>query len=364
MRVLLVCPYSWTVPGGVGHHIANLAEQLRHRGHEVRILAPAEGKTPPGVWSVGRSAPIRWNGSVARLTIGPRVASRVRVAMRRARPDVVHVHEPFAPSVSMVALARAKAPCVATFHTTASTTRVYRTAAVALKPLWRKLAVRIAVSEQAARTVERVFGDPVRVIPNGIDIGRFDAVGARAAASKTILFFGRLERRKGVRILVEAFARLKERVPEARLVVLGDGPERRACEAAVPVSIRDDAVFAGAYTPDGLVAALGEANVVAQPALGGESFGIVLLEAMAARRPLVATDIAGYAAVARDGVEALLVAPGDAAALAAALERLMTDEALASALAKAGRVRAEEFDWSRVVVEVEKCYDEAVATRR
>jgi phosphatidylinositol alpha-mannosyltransferase len=364
MRVLLVCPYSWSVPGGVGHHIANLAEQLRHRGHEVRIVAPAEGKPPPGVWSVGRSVPLRWNGSVARLAFGPRVATRVKVAMRRGRPDVVHVHEPFAPSVSMMALARAKAPCVATFHTTASSNRLYRAAARGLRPLWKKLAVRIAVSREAADTVERIFGDPVQVIPNGIDVGRFDGVKPRRPDGNTILYFGRLERRKGVRVLVDAFTRLKQRVPDARLVVLGDGPERRGSEAAVPAEFRDDVRFAGAWKDEDLLAALGDAAVVCLPALGGESFGVVLLEAMAARRPLVATSIAGYAAVARDGVEALLVPPGDAGALSTALERLLGDRVLASALVKAGRARAEEFDWARVVAEVEKCYVEAAASRR
>jgi phosphatidyl-myo-inositol alpha-mannosyltransferase len=364
MRVLLVCPYSWSVPGGVGHHIANLAEQLRHRGHEVRILAPSEGKAPPGVWSVGRSVPLRWNGSVARLAFGPRVATRVKVAMRRGRADVVHVHEPFAPSVSMMALARAKAPCVATFHTTASSNRLYRAAARGLRPLWNKLAVRIAVSKEAADTVQRIFKDPVRVIPNGIDIARFSSIGARRPKGKTILFFGRLERRKGVRVLVDAFAKLKERIPDVGLVVLGDGPERRRCEAAVPAAYRDDVTFAGAFKGEDLVAALGDAAVVCMPALGGESFGVVLLEAMAARRPLVATNIAGYAAVARDGIEALLVPPGDAEALAAALERVLTNRDLASTMAKAGRARAAEFDWSLLVVEVEKCYEEAVASRR
>lgn len=364
MRVLLVSPYSWSVPGGVNQHIASLADQLRLRGHEVRILAPSEGrKAPPGVWSVGRSAPVRWNGSVARLAFGPRVATRVKVAMRRGRSDVVHVHEPFAPSVSMLVLARAKAPCVATFHTTASTSRLYRAAARGLRPLWNKLAVRVAVSNEAASTVQGVFGDGVRVIPNGIDITRFDGVGRRRGG-KTILYFGRLERRKGVRTLVDAFVHLRARIPDARLVILGAGPERRACEAAVPASMRADVRFAGRFTQEEFITALTEASVVALPALGGESFGVVLLEAMAARRPLVATNIPGFAAVARDGVEALLVPPGDHESLAAALERVLTDRTLAAALVKAGRARAAEFDWSRVVGQVEKCYQEAVASRR
>jgi phosphatidylinositol alpha-mannosyltransferase len=364
VRVVIVCPYSWTTPGGVGYHVANLAERLRTRGHEVRVLTPADGEVEPGVWSVGRSFPVPFNGSVARLAFGPRVRARVRVALRRARPDVVHVHEPFAPSVGMLALLASKQPCVATFHASAPASRAYRASALALRPLWRKIAVRIAVSEEARRTVERVFGDGVRVVPNGIDLDRFAGVPPVDPALEVVLFVGRLERRKGARLLVEAFVEVKKARPAARLVLVGEGAERAACERALPDALRGDVEFLGRLEPAELARAMGEASVVAAPSLAGESFGIVLLEAMAAGRPVVASRIPGYAAVVRDGVEGVLVPPGDTGALARALTEVLASPERARAMGAAGLARAPEFDWTRVAAEIERAYADAVASGR
>jgi phosphatidylinositol alpha-mannosyltransferase len=358
VKVLLVCPYSWRTPGGVRAHVGSLAAALRARGHEARIVAPDAGGEP-GVLSVGRSVPVPYNGSIARLAFGPRVAARLRVAIRRTRPDLLHVHEPFAPSVGLLALLATRLPVVATFHASLARSRAYRAAAPALRPLYRRLAGRIAVSEEARRTITGFLGDDVRVIPNGVDVARFASLPP--PAGRVVVFVGRLEPRKGARVLLEAFPAVRERVPDASLVVVGDGPERRALEAAVPEALRDHVTFAGRVEAAELPRVLGEAAVVAVPSLGGESFGIVLLEAMAAGRPLVASDIPGYRALVRDGLEGLLVPPGDPAALADALVAVLGDPERAGRMGEAGRARAARYDWSRIAGEVEEVYRAALA---
>jgi phosphatidylinositol alpha-mannosyltransferase len=362
VKVLIVCPYSWSTPGGVGAHVGHLARALRSRGHEVRVLAPSEGDVEPGVLSVGRSIPIPYNGSIARLAFGPRVAGRIRVALRRYRPDVVHVHEPFAPSAGLLALLNTRLPVVATFHAAVARSRAFRVAAPALRPLYRRLAARIAVSEEARRTAEKVFGDGIRIIPNGVEWSRFSSLAQPSGS--LILFLGRMERRKGAAALVEAFGLLAGRRPEAELVLAGEGPERRAVEESVPEELKDRVTFVGRIDPAELAEVFGRAAVVCAPSLGGESFGIVLLEAMAAGRPVVASSIPGYAAVVRDGVDGLLVPPGDAGALASALERVLADPEEARAMGARGRERAKRFDWPVVASEVEEVYAEAIRAGR
>jgi len=358
VKILIVCPYSWSTPGGVGAHVANLSAALRVRGHEVRVLAPAEGDVEPGVLSVGRSFPIPYNGSVARLAFGPRVAGRIRVALRRSRPDVVHVHEPFAPSVGLLTLLNTRKPVVATFHAAIARSRAYRVAAPALRPLYRRLAARIAVSEEARRTVGAFFGDGLRVIPNGVDWSRY--ADLPAPQGSLILFIGRMEKRKGAAVLVEAFTRLKERVPSAELLLVGEGPERRAVQDAVPDALRDAVMFAGRVEQAELAEVFKRSALLGAPSLGGESFGIVLLEAMSAGRPVVASAIPGYAAVVRHGVHGILVPAGDPGGLASALEEILTDPDRGRVMGKAGRARAERYDWPTIAAEVEEVYKEAV----
>lgn len=363
MKIAIVSPYSWTTPGGVNAHIAGLAEALRHRGHEVRILAPADSKVPPGIVRLGRTLPVPYNGSVARLAFGPRVSGRLRIALRRTKPDVVHVHEPFAPSASMLAVLQRPRVCVATFHAAAPESRLYRAARPLLGPLWRRLHGRIAVSAAARETIGRVFDGPMRIIPNGIDFSRFASVPPPDPAARTILFLGRLERRKGAHLLIEAAPKLLATHPDARILIAGDGPERARLEAAVPEQCEPSVEFLGRVAHDRLPALMGEAAIVCAPSLGGESFGIILAEAMAAGRPVVASAIPGYAAVARDGVEASLVPPGDARGLAGALGRLLDRPEEARRLGEAGRTRAREFDWEVLVERVEEVYREATAAR-
>ena len=363
MKVLIVSPYSWSTPGGVGAHVGHLARALRSRGHEVRIVAPSEGDVEPGVVSVGRSIPIPYNGSIARLAFGPRVALRIRVALRRARPDVVHVHEPFAPSAGLLTLLNTRLPVVGTFHASIGRSRAYRLAAPALRPLYRRLAARVAVSDEARRTIEKVFGaDGITVIPNGVEWSRFSSLPPPSGSM--ILFVGRMEKRKGAAVLVEAFTRLAEKRPDAELVLAGEGPERKSVEQAVPEALRERVTFTGRVDPLELPEVFGRAAVVCAPSLGGESFGIVLLEGMAAGRPVVASSIPGYAAVLRDGVDGILVPPGDADALAVALVRVLDDPGAAQAMGRSGREHSRRYDWPNVAAAIEKVYERAVAAPR
>jgi phosphatidylinositol alpha-mannosyltransferase len=353
VKIALVSPYSWTTPGGVNVHIAALARHLRVRGHEVRVIAPADIPAEPGVTTVGRTIGVPFNGSIARLAFGPRVFARVRIALRRARPDLVHIHEPFAPSVSLLALIAAKVPVVATFHA-AMDSKVYRASRLPLLPLWRKIDAPIAVSRAARATVEPVFGlDPV-LIPNGVECATYADVPPPDPDAKTILYFGRLERRKGPHVLIRAAPEVLRSVPGSRLVLAGDGPLRAELEAGVPSDLRSRVSFRPRFEDAERAGILTAASVVCLPAIGGESFGIALAEAMAAGRPVVASDIAGFAEVA--GAAAVLVEPGDAVALASALRSILTDREAIRRLAIAGRQRAATFDWPAVTDRIEAVY--------
>ena len=362
MKIALVSPYSWTTPGGVNTHIASLAAQLRTRGHEVRILAPADGPVDAGVVSLGGTFGIPFNGSVARLAFGPRVPGRVRVALRRARADVIHVHEPFTPSTTLFASISARVPVVATFHASVHS-RVYRIAGIPLRPLWKKLAVKIAVSQAARDTVEGVFGPGVRIIPNGVDVAHYADVGPPPPTGREVLYFGRLETRKGPQILVQALPKLFDAVPDAHVVIAGDGPLKEKLEEAIPGSLRKNVILTGHFDEADRLALLSASTVVALPAIGGESFGITLAEAMASGRAVVASSIPGYAAVARGGLDALLVPPGDPSALAAGIAALLQDPAGAASLGAAARQRARTFDWPVVADQVEEAYHEAISRR-
>lgn len=360
MKVALVSPYSWTVPGGVNKHIETLAAQLRVRGHEVRILAPADGPVGPGVIGLGRTAPIPFNRSVARITFGPRVRNRVRVALRRAQPEVVHIHEPFSPSASMLALAAARVPVVATFHASVDS-RVYRLAGPYLRRLGRRIVLKIAVSRAARDTVEAVLGPGVRVIPNGLDVRVYAGVEPVDPEAKTVLFFGRLEERKGPQVLVEAIPAVLEAHPDATFVIAGDGPLRSKLEGAISAEHRDSVSFIGAFTDAARAMLLASCSIACLPAIGGESFGIVLLEAMAAGRPVVASAIPGYAAVMEHERQGLLCSPGNPAALAAALVRVLDAPDETVRMGGAGRTHAAAFDWSVLADEIEDVYREALA---
>ncbi|HEX2057482.1 MAG TPA: glycosyltransferase family 4 protein [Actinomycetota bacterium] len=360
MRVALVCPYAWDRFGGVQSHVRSLAGALGERGHEVRVLAPHVGPravAPEGVTFTGKAVPIPANGSVAALAFGPAAAAAVKRALTEFEPDVLHLHEPLIPSISLLALRSSDVPAVGTFHAAMEWSFGYGIARSALGPTIRRLAVRTVVSDSAEALVSRYFPGPYVLTPNGIDVDAFArAEPERHGGGSSVLFFSRLEKRKGLEVLIRAVAGLRDGPVRPTLVVAGAGPEERAVKSlARSLSVR--AVWLG-RVPDERVASLYRgADVYCAPALGGESFGIVLVEAMAAGAPVVCSDLPGFRAVA--GEAAFLVPPRAHRRLGAALRRVLEDPAKAETMRTAGRDVAARFDWSRLVPRVEELYESA-----
>ena len=369
MRIIQICPYSWDAPGGVQSHVRQLADQLQRRGHEVLVLAPGSAaSTERDVRIVGRPVRVRFNGSVVPLCFSPASATAVREALDQFDPDVVHLHEPLAPSTSMLAALYAKAPLVATFHAYFGREmlqgQMYSAVAPLLRPIWRRIDHRIAVSQAAAASVTSRMGrDPIRIVPNGADLEPFRrALPADLPAGRKLLFVGRLEPRKGFPIAVRAFALLAQRMPDVRLLVVGEGRDRKALRE-LDADVRARVTMLGHVTRAELPTYHAAADVFIGSALGSESFGIVLVEAMAAGLPVVVSDIAGYREVVHEGIEGLLVPPSDPEALAAALTRVLDDASLAARLGAAGEERACDFSWDTVAAQIEESYHDAVSPR-
>ena len=361
MRIALVCPYAWQASGGVQVHVKNLAERLRDRGHETVVLAPTiTPPTEPWVRSVGRPIRVHYRGTVA--PIAPLAYRRTRGALIEFRPDVVHVHEPLTPSASMFAAIASKVPVVATVHAYLDRSIAMELAAPLLRRVWKRVAVGIAVSEAAASFLRRALpGAALEIVPNGVDVEAFSAAEPRddLPAGRRILWVNRLDAQKGFPVALAAFSKVLVDVPEATLVVVGDGKDREALKlltgsALARVEMR------GAVPNEEVPTYHAACEVFVAPAVGQESFGIVLVEAMAAGIPIVATDIPGYQEVLSDGVEGLLVPPRDPEALAAGVVRVLTEPGLADRLGDAGRERARTFDWPIVVDRLEELYGRAI----
>ncbi|CAG7655175.1 glycosyltransferase family 4 protein [Actinacidiphila bryophytorum] len=360
MRIGIVCPYSWDVPGGVQFHIRDLAEHLTGLGHHVSVLAPADDETPlpPYVVSAGRAVPVPYNGSVARLNFGFLSAARVRRWLHDGGFDVVHIHEPTSPSLGLLACWAAQGPLVATFHTSNPRSRAMIAAYPILQPALEKISARIAVSEYARRTlVEHLGGDAV-VIPNGVDVDFF----ARAEPRKewqgdTIGFMGRIdEPRKGLPVLMRALPAILAERPQTRLLVAGRGDAEEAV-ATLPEQMRSRVEFLGMVSDEDKARLLRSVDVYVAPNTGGESFGIILVEAMSAGAAVLASDLDAFAQVLAQGEAGELFANEDADALAAAALRLLADPARRTALSDRGRAHVRRFDWSSVGADILSVYE-------
>lgn len=360
MKVALACPYAWDDPGGVQTHIRQLARQLRLRGHRTLTLTPSwKGSAEPGVAVVGRPLRVPYNGSFPPVCPDPRSARRIGTTLREFRPDVVHAHEPFAPSTAMYSALVSPVPVVATFHAYADTSLVLEAFAPVLSPLWRRLSVRLAVSQAAASFVGRNFRGRLDVVPNGVDVDLFrGADPADLPPGRRLLFVNRLEPRKGFAVAARAFSLVASDFPDAFMVVAGDGPEA-GLVADLPREVRSRILMLGTVSHGDLPAYYSASDVFLAPARGRESFGIVLVEAMAAGLAVVATDIAGYREVVRHDVEGLLVPPSSPELLAEAIKRLLSEPGLRAKLGSAGRRRAQLYRWEAVVQRLEAAYWEA-----
>ncbi|GAA3614499.1 glycosyltransferase family 4 protein [Marihabitans asiaticum] len=370
MRVGLVSPYSFDVPGGVQFHIRDLAEQLIDQGHEASVLAPADEGTvlPPYVVSAGRAVPIRYNGSVARLNFGPIAAARVGRWVSDGDFDLLHIHEPVTPSVAVLALWAATSPVVATFHTSNLRSRAMQAAYPLLRPSLEKINGRIAVSEDARRTVTTHLGGDAVVIPNGVRTSYFGAARRRpqwcgAPGRPTIAFLGRIdEPRKGLPVLAEAMPEVLRALPGARLLVVGPGSSE-AARSRMPAEVAAATEFLGAVSEEDKAALLASADIYVAPHTGGESFGIVLVEAMAAGAPVLASDLPAFVRVLDGARAGATFRTGQAGDLATQLTGLLHDRERRDELAARGRRRAEVFDWDVVTRQVTAVYETVLDAR-
>jgi phosphatidyl-myo-inositol alpha-mannosyltransferase len=362
VRVGLVCPYSWDVPGGVQEHIRDLAETLMDLGHQVSVITPADDDTvlPSYAVSAGRAVPVPYNGSVGRVAFGFLSAGRVRRWLKEGQFDVLHVHEPAAPSLSLLAAWSATGPIVATVHIANPRSRLLHAATPILEYVGEKISARIAVSEAARTTlVEHLGGDAV-LIPNGVNVRRYekaDPLPGWPGPGGALGFLGRMdEARKGLAVLLAAFGILGPQRPGLRLLIAGPGDAEEAMEK-VPPALRDRVVLLGQVSEEDKVRVYHSVDVFCAPNTGGESFGIVLAEAMAAGAPIVASDLDAFRMVLRGGEAGELFATGDPDALAQAAARLLDDPARRAELSAAARRAVRAFDWPAVAREVVQVYE-------
>jgi len=363
LRIGIVCPYSLEVPGGVQQHVHDLAETLIGLGHDVSVLAPADDDAPlpPFVVSAGRAVPVRYNGSVARLSFGPISASRVRKWIGQGDFDVLHVHEPVTPSVSLLAVMYARGPVVATFHTAMTRSRAMAVAQGALQLVLERITGRIAVSALARKVqVEHLGGSAVE-IPNGVSIARFakaEPLPGWPGDDGAIGFLGRYtEPRKGFPVLLRAFGALAPRRPGLRLLVAGPGdPE----ELDIPRALRDRVVFLGRVPEDTKAQMLRSVDLYVAPNLGGESFGMILTEAMAAGTPVVASDLEAFRRVLDNGNAGALFPAGDPTALSTTLATLLDNPAARTTLSARASAVVTAYDWPTVAERVLEVYATAI----
>jgi phosphatidylinositol alpha-mannosyltransferase len=363
MRIGMVCPYSFDVPGGVQSHVLQLAEVLRARGHYVSVLAPSSPKVhaalPDYVVSGGKAVPIPYNGSVARLRFGPATHRKVKKWLMVGDFDVLHLHEPNAPSLSMLALMIAEGPIVATFHT--STTKSFTLSVFGgfLRPWHEKIVGRIAVSDLARRWQMEALGSDAVEIPNGVDvkvIASAPLLPGYPRPGKSVLFLGRFdEPRKGMAVLSDALPELVAAFPDVEILVVGrgdeDGLRSRAGEFAGHLR------FLGQVDDAEKASAMRSADVYCAPNTGGESFGIVLVEAMAAGTPVVASDLDAFRRVLLDGAAGRLVPVDDSAALAAALIDLLGDRGARDGYVAAAAQAVKRYDWPVVARQIMRVYE-------
>jgi phosphatidyl-myo-inositol alpha-mannosyltransferase len=361
MRIGMVCPYSFDVPGGVQSHVLQLAEVMRSRGQDVSVLAPSSPhvKLPDYVVSAGRAVPIPYNGSVARLQFSPAVHGKVRRWLTDGDFDVLHLHEPNAPSLSMWALRVAEGPIVATFHTSTTKSLTLAVFQGVLRPWHEKIVGRIAVSDLARRWQMEALGSDAVEIPNGVDVALFASaplLDGYPRPGKTVLFLGRYdEPRKGMAVLVDALPGLVEHFPGIQVLIVGRGDEAELRNRAG--GLAGHLRFLGQVDDAAKASALRSADVYCAPNTGGESFGIVLVEAMAAGTPVVASDLHAFRRVLRDGDAGRLVPVEDGAALAEGLVAVLADNQLAKRYVAAGADAVRRYDWSVVASQIMRVYE-------
>lgn len=372
MRIGLVSPYSWTVPGGVNDHVGNLAAQLEARGHEAWIIAPAgilarpteEAALPPRFISAGTAVPFRSNGSKAWVNVWPLMLQRMERIFEDQEFDLIHAHEPCTPSAAASAVFVAQVPVVGTFHAAGGSGLGYRMFSPYARRIIDLLTLRVVVSEAARQYVGSIFPGEYRLIPNGVDVGAYASARGGAKVPGRLLFVGRPEPRKGLFILLQAFTELRRRTPESTLTLVGTNESelRTVASKVVPkLPLPLTGVTAlGRVSHEEKIEAMRQAELLVVPSLKGESFGIVLTEALAAGLPVVASDIPAYRSVLQQGEYGRLVAPGDPFHLADELAVLLEDAAGRAEMSRRGLAAVARYDWPRVADQVLETYEDAL----
>jgi len=374
MKIALVSPYDYPYPGGVVNHIFYLDREFQRLGHDVRIIAACSedvGDVPRQVIKVsGSIAHVPFAGSVARITLSPRVYRRVKKILKQEQFDVIHLHEPMTPTLPLSVLRHVplspQSVVVGTFHAYRESNHPgYEYIKPIFERFFDRLDGRIAVSEVVRDFLIPYFPGDYRIIPNGIDVERFGDPALRPIerfddGKLNILFVGRLDKRKGFKYLLQAFAQVKKAVPEARLIVVGayDKEDKAPYVLYARQHRLRDVRFIGYVSEDDLPRYYRTCHVFCAPSTGFESFGIILLEAMAAGKPIVASNIAGYRSVLEDGEEGLLVQPEDEQGLAETLIRLLKDSALRGRMGHKGQAKATVYSWQKVAQQVLDYYRE------
>lgn len=372
MKIGLVSPYDYSFPSGVVNHIAYLAHNFIQQGHKVKIIAPCtKGGTryfEEEVTPVGKPLPVPYAGSIARVPVSPWLPTQIGEILAKDDLDILHLHEPFAPMVCLSALLKSSYKNVGTFHACHTKPRTYWLGKLIFRRWLSMLNGKIAVSKPALEYVSRHLPGDYHIIPNGIDTEHFRADGPVqeefADGKVNILFVGRLERRKGLGYLLNACAKVKRDFPNFRLVIVGPGTVLRTWyeKSIENMNLTNNVIFTGFVHSDELPSYYRSADIFCAPATGGESFGIVLLEAMACGKPVVATNIQGYASVLAHGEEGLLVPPKDEKSLAHALLSLLHDKSLRLQMGNKGKTKAEKYSWPNIARQVMDYYNTLLGT--
>ena len=367
MKIALVSPYDFAFPGGVATHISGLEQNLTRMGHEVKVIAPASKAVPSfgnRFIPIGKPRPIPANGSICRVTISPWLSSRIKPVLDAEKFDIIHLHEPLMPMLCTTVLRLSQTVNVGTFHAHGGRPGYNfgkPVITVLLRRWFSRLNGRIAVSKSAMEFANKYFPADYTIIPNGVDLEHFSAdvapIDRFCDGKVNIVFVSRLEKRKGLIYLLKAYQKVKREFPNCRLIVVGPGTRlRNKYEKWVAETGTRDVVFIGYISYDELPRYYRTADIFCAPAISGESFGIILLEAMAMGKPIVASNIEGYASVVTDGAEGLLVPPKDEKALSQALISLMNDESLRQQMGAKGKVKALDYSWQQVAQRVYNYY--------
>jgi phosphatidylinositol alpha-mannosyltransferase len=368
LKIGIVTPTYYPYPGGVSEHVHHTYLELKRQGHAVKIITTSFGKRvtedEKDIIRVGRSIPMLSNGSIARMALPPLFFSgRMKKILDREAFDLLHLHEPLVPPLCLAALRDSKAVNIGTFHAFKEFSLGYAIFSPYLRKYSQKLNGRIAVSDSAKKFVSKTFPGPYRIIPNGIDLDRFKPNGKIKQfddGTFNILFVGRLEPRKGLKYLLRAFSRIKEKLPRSRLIIVGSGPLERYYRQFAPRHYRSDIFFEGLVSKEKLPSYYSTCDVFCSPATGKESFGIVLLEAMASGKAIVVSDIAGYRNVMTDGQEGLFVKPRQPEEIANAVVKIGSDLSLRARLGANGLQKAREYSWDNIVRQTLRFYAEHI----